>query len=462
VSEFAALGTALSGLYAQRAGLETTGRNIAGLSTDGYSRQRVELVSVDGSTQPAIWSRSSGVGGGVEVAGTTRMRDAFLEVRAQRETGARESLGTRATMLGDLEATFGEPGDTGLQSALASFWNSWDDVAAHPDQGAPRQQVLERAGAVVDGFNRVSQGLSDSWTALRDQAGTLVTEVNSAAEQVASLNGAIRAATAAGLSPNGLQDQRDVLVQKLAGLTGATSRAGTDGTVDVLVSGGVLVQGDRASALALSGVTDLGNVTTGTAAVQLTWARDGSPAPVSGGTLDGLVQGLTTVLPSYRDGLDAVAANLASAVNALHATGTDQDGLGGGPLFSGTTAGSLSVAFTDPRKLAAASGPGVVDGSTAAAMAELGSATGGADAAYRALVVRLGVETQSSTQRLKVQTAVAAQVDAARESVSGVDLDQEMTNMLSFQRAYEGAARMITAVDQVLDTLINRTGLVGR
>jgi flagellar hook-associated protein 1 FlgK len=87
---------------------------------------------------------------------------------------------------------------------------------------------------------------------------------------------------------------------------------------------------------------------------------------------------------------------------------------------------------------------------------------GGPDELYRGLIVELGVEAQTANRRVDIQSEITRQVDAARDSEAGVNLDEEMTSMLAYQRAYEGAARFVTAVDQMLDTLINRTGLVGR
>lgn len=462
MSSFSSLSVALSGLYAQRAGLDTAGRNIANVNTEGYSRQRVNLASVDGSTQPAMWSVSRGVGGGVELQGIDRIRDAFLERRAQTETGKQESLATRSRALSDLEISWNEPGQSGLATSLSAFWNGWDEVATYPDQGAPRQQQLERTLAVTEGLNRLAGDLRSSWDRGLQETQSLVTDVNSTAQHVASLNEAIRAAHASDLPANGLQDERDKAVLHLASLTGAVSRQADDGTVDVLIGGGLLVQGNRVSELAVTAVADLDAVTTGGSSVDVVFAASGSSAAVGSGSLHGQLTVLNGTLPTYRDDLNGVATNLISAVNAVHASGVDQDGLAGGPLLSGTGAGDITVAITDPRKIAAASAPGVIDGTVAAQLAELGSAAGSADAAYRATVVRMGVESQATSRSLGVQRSVVGQVDASRESVSGVNLDEEMTSLLTYQRAYEGAARVITAIDQVLDTLINRTGLVGR
>jgi flagellar hook-associated protein 1 FlgK len=146
-------------------------------------------------------------------------------------------------------------------------------------------------------------------------------------------------------------------------------------------------------------------------------------------------------------------------VNAGHANGVDLAGNPGAAFYTGTTASTIKIAITDGRQVAAASaGVGGFDGSNADAMAHLTTA----DDAYRAFVAGLGVEAQSANRRADIQNRISSDLDGQRDSVAGVNLDEEMTNMLSYQRAYEAASRMLNAVDEALDTLINRTGLVGR
>jgi flagellar hook-associated protein 1 FlgK len=143
-------------------------------------------------------------------------------------------------------------------------------------------------------------------------------------------------------------------------------------------------------------------------------------------------------------------------------------------MFSSTaTAKDIAGLITDPRKIAASKEPpalaadGVtlvpsLDGSNATAIAGIERQAGGPDATYRQMIVDLGASAQTANRRLEIQANVALQVDAAREAQAGVNIDEEMVNLLSYQRAYEAAARVISTVDATLDTLINRTGLVGR
>jgi flagellar hook-associated protein 1 FlgK len=168
---------------------------------------------------------------------------------------------------------------------------------------------------------------------------------------------------------------------------------------------------------------------------------------------------LGTDLPGYRDSLDTFVASLTSSVNTQHAAGVDLNGAAGGDLFSGSTAATLQVAITDPDLVAAADpSKAGLDNTNALSLASLDM--GAAD--YRNLITSFGVAVSSAKQGSTNQATLVAQIDASRESVSGVNQDEEMVNLLAAQRGYEGASRVLTTMDDMLDTLINKTGLVGR
>jgi flagellar hook-associated protein 1 FlgK len=470
-ADFAALNVALSSLYAQRRGLEVTGQNVANANTAGYSRQRVVLNSVGGSVVPAIFATSTGVGEGVRYSSTERVRDMFLETRSIAEHGALAKNRGDQQVLFRIEQMFGEPGDNGLQSMLGQFWNGFDDIANHPEDMAARAQLLQRAQTLVTGFHQIGTSLEAQWGSYREQLSAVVDEVNATAANVASLNEAILAASRAGLSPNDLMDRRDLLVQKLADLTGVTTRQGDDGVVDVYLGGTALVRGSRAELLKVSGGTTFDgvgdpSVTPQAGTVSVQWAKDSYPVTLSGGSTAALTNALNSTIPSYRFRLDAIASDLVDAVNDLHVQGFGLDGVAGGNFFAiddpSRPMTTLKVAITDPTNIAASGiggGPNH-DGSIALKLAEL--AGKGPDQDYRKLIVGLGVDSQTAQRRAEIQQSIADRIDAYRDADSGVNLDEEMTNMVAYQQAYNAAARFLTTIDEMLDTLINRTGLVGR
>ncbi|RBY79611.1 flagellar hook-associated protein FlgK [Geodermatophilus sp. TF02-6] len=474
MSTFSALNTASTALWAAQRGLDVTGQNVANVNTEGYSRQRVELRATGGTAVPAIHSVSSAVGSGVDADRVTRIRDVFLERRAQTETARTAALTVASDVLGQVETALREPGESGLQAVLAEVWNGFSALSNDSTETGARRQVLERLDTLAAGMRTTRATLDEQWTQTHDDLQALVAEVNATASSVAELNAAIRTATRAGLSTNELSDRRDALVVRLAGQVGGTAVSAADGMVDVVVGGSALVSGGDTLRLELAGGADPDAVAAGDLPRVVT--APGGTALAVGGSAGGQLGVLTTILPTYRGKLDQLARDLVQDLNAVQAAGFDATGAPGGVLMDdGTgnpalvTAATITLRATDPAQLAAdanapagAGGAVSADGRNADAFSRLGLASDGVDATYRAMVVALGVESSVAARDLQVQTVISTQVDAARESVSGVNLDEEMTSMLSFQHAYSAAARMVTAIDEALDTLISRTGLVGR
>jgi flagellar hook-associated protein 1 FlgK len=188
---------------------------------------------------------------------------------------------------------------------------------------------------------------------------------------------------------------------------------------------------------------------------------------VSGGRLAASLQALNTTIPGVLASYDSVASTLASTVNAVHNTGQDLDGNPATDFFTSTgtvTAATFSVAITDPRKVAAAAvtGSANLDGSLADQIAQLATSTTGPDKLWSTAVASVGVDSNRAATQATTAATMVKNADADRDSASGVSLDEELTGMLTYQRAYEGASRLLTALDQNLDTLINRTGIAGR
>jgi flagellar hook-associated protein 1 FlgK len=458
---FAGLNTALTALYAQRRGLDVTGQNIANANTEGYTRQRLDLRAVGGPVTPAIFATTDGIGEGVTVADVQRLRDTFLESRGRVEHAQNSYLTDQKTVHSSLEMIFKEPSDTGLQSQLTDLWSSMHDLANRPGDNATRTQVLQRGGQIADTLRGFHDTLASLWTSTREQLDALTTEVNTSASTIAQLNQSIVNARSANLPVNELEDQRDQLVMHVSELTGATAFPRDDGSVDLLVGGSSLVNGRDTRKLAVTGAGRF--VDEATSPVGLKWVDTGTAATATGGRLASVLQTLGTTLPNYSLALDQVAANLITTVNNQHAAGFDLAGNPGGAFFGGSDATTITMAISDPAKLAAAGSAGAsLDARNADALAAIGASTSGPDSAYRQLVVNLGVDTQTINRRASIQATTVQDVDGARAGESGVNLDEEMTNMITYQRAYEAAARVMTAIDGMLDTLINRTGLVGR
>ncbi|RBY86051.1 flagellar hook-associated protein FlgK [Blastococcus sp. TF02A-26] len=470
MSTFGGLARASTALWAAQRGLDVTGQNISNVNTDGYSRQRVEQSSMNGSTVPAIHAVSDGIGSGVDSDSVIRIRDAFLEARGRLETATTARLTVESQAYTQVEQAFREPGNTGIQKMMADVWSGFSDVANNPTEKnlAARSQAIERLKTLAAGIRTTATSLDKQWEDTHASLESMVADVNATTTSIADLNQKIKLGTLSGIPVNELSDERDALVFKLSQQVGATATRGHDGVLNVSVGGTSLVSGNTAIAVRLAGATAPGDAITDPP--RLVTDPGGSTLSV-GGTAEGQVKVMTTIVPRYRAELDTIAADLAAAVNTQHKAGLDLDGQPGvdllGPSTGSTiTAATITVTMTDPRGIAAARAlPGGVftaNGDNADAMFKLSLAAGGVDSTYRKMIVGLGVNSAVAERDLAVQTVVRDQVDAARESVSGVNLDEEMTNMMSYQHAYSAAARLVTAIDEALNTLINGMGVVGR
>ena len=451
---FSSVNNALSALRYHQVVMDVSSGNIANVSTEGYARRRVIGEATGAPTQPAMWSRYEGAGDGVRVGDLQRMVDPFLDARARREHGNQAYLETQAAVLSRVETGIGEPGTNGVAAALADFARSWHDLANNPTIEATRAQVLAKAASLADALAVQRRNVT---VEEGDQQAALVVhvdEVNTLAADLATTNRSISVARMNGTEAGVLLDARDALALRLSELTGATAVENAKGGLDMQLGGTALVSGADAGVLAADATGSVFTVT----------PAGGTAADVTtsvGGAAGAVAALLTTSLPAHRAGIDAVAQQIATVVNTAHQAGFDQDGEVGLALFRfdpTAPGGPLVVELTDPRDVAASGrgGGANTDGGNATALAV---ALAAPEAGYQRLVSGFGNEVASVRRLTLNQQTLTHQVDGAREQLSGVSLDEEMVTMLQAQRAYEAAARVMTTVDSVLDTLINRTGV---
>lgn len=499
-----------SAIHAAQRGLDVTGQNIANSATPGYTRQRVELESIGGPGIPAFWSRYDGVGEGVKIVGVKRMNDEFLEARARNSNAALGDVEEQAKTMAGIERTFGEPSTTGLQSKLADFWNSWGKAGNDPKGEAPKRLTYERAGEVANHLNMMSDSLTTQWEDATAELKANVTDINTMVKDIARLNDAIRQNNIARVPANELLDQRDVLIAKVTTLTGATVKPAeldrnadfNSQAVDVYIGTNKIVDATHYRQLEVDDPQD-GNfpadpVTEPLEDVVVRWgdkyslrgetaelatsdAASGDYVGVTTGRLAGQLQGMNDTIPEHLEALDHVAQRLADVVNRQQeqgfafTIGTDGKISGsaeGQALFTtadgeqtGITAANIQLRpGAQPSDLAISKGnpfpagpDAALDGNNALDMSKHLGDLSGADATYKSLVVRLGTETQSVNRNLEVQRNVVKQAEDARDNVSGVSLNEEMTNLIRFQHSFSAAAKFVGVIDQTLETLINMT-----
>jgi flagellar hook-associated protein 1 FlgK len=437
ISTFMGLQTSLRGLLAHQQAIDTTSHNVANANTEGYSRQEATLAATDAMKVVGTGNGSIGsLGTGVTVQQYTRIRDAFLDLQYRAQNMQVGDQQTRSTQLDQVELSLSEPGENGIANQLTKFWNGWADLSNSPDDIAARQALIEQAKNLAAAFKTVDTQLttvksqaSAEYAALTGPGG----DVEAIAKEIATLNGAIKQFTANGDQPNDLMDRRDQLLDKLSNL----------GQVRVVDYG----NGSIAAFLgdATSPIVD--DTTT-------FWPQ---PLTAPGGKLGALIDITKTggVIDSYRADLNAVVKNLADSVNSAHLAG------GGIAFFTytgGAEAGSLALNVTTATVRTSTSGAA---GANDVALAIAGLRGGTPDKLYTGFVTRIGGDLKNAMRGEANATVLLNSIEDRRQSTSGVSMDEEMTNLVRFQRGYQASARTMSTMDQMLDTLINRTGVVG-
>ncbi|GAA3863796.1 flagellar hook-associated protein FlgK [Leifsonia kafniensis] len=470
MSTFSGLNTAYSGLVASRTGIEVAGQNIANAKTAGYTRQRVnQEAMIPLAATGRISARLATAGQGVSVTGIARLGDSFLDARVRTTFGTSGYANVRASSLSTLEKSLNEPSTTGISSQLGDFWSSWQDLANNAGKAAAGAVVIEEAGVLASQIAAGYTAVADEWNAVRSTAGSQANELNFAATQVAELNVIIRDTLNRGGSVNELLDQRSQYTTAIASLAGGTVNERPDGTVDVVIGGNVLVSGDSANAVVLGGSTTIDGT-----GVTLEWAsHPGRPVALSSGELAGSLSVLAPTaggkggpLAEAAESYNKLATTLATQVNAVHSTGKTATGAPGGDFFAvaaGPAALGLSVIPTTSDEIATAAGnAGNLDGSNADKIAQLRLGANSPDSVWSTFVTTVAVSTKNALQQSKLADLAAGAASSAQLSQASVDVDEENVNLVMSQTAYQASARVLTAVDEMLDTLINRTGLVGR
>lgn len=448
-STFGGINNASTAMGAARYGLDIIQQNISNATTPGYTRQSAQQATVDTSAAvPSIFTKPAGLGG-VTISGTARLMDPVLVARARTEQARSALADTTAGQLSKVESLFAEPSDSGLSEQLNDFWNAWGAVSSNPGATAPRTVLLNKAATVASSLNALSTSLAGLMASTTQALNDDVNSANTAATQLATINGQIAIASATGANANALLDQRDSLLTSLSTLVGGVATINVNGTADVLVGGQSLVAGVTTTALSV-GAGPLLSV-------------GATPVALGGGSAAAEITAVTTTIPTVQAQLDSVATNLSSTVNAGQSAAFDLNGNPGAAMFSGVGAAGITVAITDPKTIAAAASPGTtLDGTAALTMSGSGTLAGGPDALYTTLVAGIGSASALAQQQQTTQDAVTNNVLQLQDSVSGVNTDEEVSNMLTYQHAYSAASRVLTTLDSMLDTLINHTGLVGQ
>jgi len=458
------LDTAVKALRAHQLAVDVAAHNIANAQTPGFSRQRVLLrpIGLDGSDRFSRDNLLGRAGYGVDAKDVNRVRDMFLDFQARQALSTRGQHAAFVTPLQNAEVVFNDPSDDGISALLGKFWAAWHDVANDPESSAARTALVHASGTFAVRIQGAHAELTQQRTSLNQQVSALGNQINAIASEIGTLNLQVKQVELNGDMANDLRDRRDLLMDQLSEIADVQYSEAETGEVTVYLGSHELVFGTTARMI--SSVQDPLDANL----VNLVFQMDGAPVNTTSGKLRGVLDARDVALPELIAKLDSFASAVITNVNGIHAGGFGINGVTGLDFFTGTGASDIAVNGTllaDPRGIATAAAAGTPgDSSVALQIADLESATiaGLGDVSlstfYGNMVAVLGADVNRAQGLKQSSELLLDHVDLIRQSIHGVSIDEEVTNLTAAQHAYNAAARIITVIDDMLDTLINRTG----
>jgi flagellar hook-associated protein 1 FlgK len=497
-STFHGLETARRGMTTQQSALFVTGHNIANANTPGYSRQRVNFNQTEPYPAPAMNRPAipGQIGTGVEGGTIERIRNSFLDTQYRAENTKMGYWSSRSEALTKMEEIMNEPSENGLSVTLDRFWQGLQDLSVQPEDPGARSVVLERGRAVAETFNYLSNSLTAIQKDFKDQVNISVEQINSIARQINNVNKQIAAVEPHGYLPNDLYDERDRLIDQLSEMVEIkVTRVDSGGNPNEIAEGllrvdlmdangnpiGLLVDARNNSVNELGVKYDessglVNSLTVGTKEINVNdFTVNGKFRSFidSTGYVDknGTAAGL---YPGMLGELDKLANSYATAFNEAHKAGKDLYGNDGVDFFVSSeqqpvTAKNLMLNSALTKEMIAASSDGTAgNGSNAQALANvrdnvtMNGVKTSVNAYYEGVIGEMAVKSQEAVRLSENSDILRGAVEQRRQSESAVSIDEEMTNMIKFQHAYNAAARNITLVDEMLDKIINGMGTGGR
>lgn len=449
-------------LTAHQQAIQTTGHNLANVSTPGFSRQRVELSSALPETRGNL-----SLGHGVHVDGIRGLMSDFFETQLLNVNSSLGFSEAENRALAGVEGAF--PTTGGLPVAVDNFFAALSDLASNPGGQTERVNLIGKANTLGGSLDHIRGIIANVQTSTDKDLAVAVQRVNDILPQIAKLNKQIVAGELGGERANDARDQRQVLLQQLSRLTGATVQEEDDGQVTVHVQGLLLVGQDQSATLDASTLNASGlRVITYQSPNGI---QADATAIITKGEIGGLVAMRDGEVPRVLDRLDQLAKTLVDTVNAQHALGFDLNGTPGGTFFDpiATTAGAAAqvhvanAVVADPQLIAAAQTAAGVPGDNrnALALVNLKDATSGTlgntslNTYLQSLIGDVGNNAQASENGLDFQNALLKESQARREATSGVSIDEELTNLILFQRAFQAASVLVRTGDEMYQTILD-------
>lgn len=429
------LNNALSGLNAANIALTVAGQNVANAAVDGYSRQQAQFKT------------SNVYLGGVEVASVDRIVDAFLNDDIWRTNSDLSYFQNKQTYLGFIEQVVGSD-SLNLNNSITSLTSALNAAATTPDSNAYRQQFLSAAEGLMRDFGQINGALEGQLNKLNTQMSNVALEVTSLTKQIADVNASIGKAVANNQPSAELKDNRERLINQLSKHIGVSTVERSNGLVDIsTLSGAPLVVGTKGASIEINGTTVSSNFL-------------GQKFKLNehvGGQFGGLISADTQVIQPTLASLNNLVADLADDINTALQSGFDLNNNAGIALFEYNATNPLGSIGINPNigtdelafKGSNTAGPG--DNSN---ITNIISAMAGKGERFTLLVGDLAITSKQNQTSIATASSLNTNAVAARDSLSGVNLDEEAASLMHFQQMYSANAKVISTADQMFNTLL--------
>lgn len=446
---FGSLGTATRGMNTNQLGLQTSGHNIANINTDGYSRQRVHIQA----ERPYYMAGVGSIGMGAKAKSVDRIVDSFIRTQTNDAYSKFRFFEQKSDALGQLEHFMNEPSETGIINQLSVMYDSWAKLASNPELATSKTLVIENSNTFTDMINQMASQMKQlhGETLFNVEKSTL--DLNQKVEQLAELNNQIFAIASNGTTPNDLLDTRDSLLKDIAGL------ADTQATFDRFGRVSELKLGDN-------GVTIL-DIENGAREISVETNNDvisivvgSEEATVVAGEIGGFKEAAKEIDESLSE-LNKFVEQVANAINAAYSSATGENFFA--PIDDASTLKVSAALRENPSHLQAGVTTEPGDGELARTIGRLFSVkdTNGMTFSerYNNIVTKNGISKQQADNTAAAQLTLLNQLEYKNESVSGVNINEEVSDVIRFSQAFQANARVIQTISEMLDTLINRTGV---
>ncbi len=482
-SSFGGLTIGISALFAQQRALDVTGHNISNVNTPGYSRQ----IVMHSSTLPSNVGRSGNnklmqAGTGVSVQEIRQYRDIFLDQKLRRESKELGYWESRQAGIEELEAIFNDNTEEGLQSVMNQLWNSWSQLSKPGGGLTARALVKESTLAFIETVKNLDVMLTNFRKNRDNEIKENVAKINSMTKTIAKLNYDIKKIEASGSQANDYRDERDRLINELSKM--ANVQIIQDKTINIAIEGRLIVEDGRSEEL----VAYPDPASDGYSVIK--WKKTMEDIDISGGSIKALIDTRDELVNGFREKLNQFVIGITSEINKMHYEGFgNKDNVNRYMFVDANNSNnpnvdlsniSFNMELLDINNIASALSPtpgNHEDNRNCVRIFDLrlqdifsansyetndANRKFNSDEFYRSFISDLGLKGMEAATSAQAQRTLVDQVEYRRAALMSVSLDEEMSNLIKYEHSYNAAARVVNAMDEMLEAIVNKIGLSGR